>query len=132
MQAHRCVVDAAPIPRRLARHWCLALNAVVLTRDLPPRRCASYDLLVLVDTHSHLKGAVMTQRINYMEQSPELTKKFMEFSHQLSKGSIDQSIIDLVSIRASQINGCTFCIDMHVKEAKIHGERELRLYHLAG
>jgi len=73
----------------------------------------------------------MTQRINYMEQSPELTKKFMEFSHQLAKGSIDQSIIDLVSIRASQINGCTFCIDMHVKEAKIHGERELRLYHLA-
>ena len=73
----------------------------------------------------------MTQRINYMEQSPELTKKFMEFSHQLSKGSVDQSIIDLVSIRASQINGCTFCIDMHVKEAKIHGERELRLYHLA-
>jgi len=37
----------------------------------------------------------------------------------------------LVTIRASQINGCAFCLDMHVKEAKIHGERELRLYHLA-
>jgi AhpD family alkylhydroperoxidase len=74
----------------------------------------------------------MTQRIDYMQQSPELTKKFLDFSLQLAKGSIEQSILDLVSVRASQLNGCTFCIDMHVKEAKIHGERELRLHHLAG
>lgn len=74
----------------------------------------------------------MTQRLNYMEQSPELTKKFLAFSQQLTKGSIEQSIIDLVVLRASQLNGCTFCIDMHVKEAKIHGERELRVHHVAG
>jgi AhpD family alkylhydroperoxidase len=37
----------------------------------------------------------------------------------------------LVDIRASQMNGCAFCLDMHVKEAKLHGERELRLYHVA-
>jgi AhpD family alkylhydroperoxidase len=74
----------------------------------------------------------MTQRINYMQQSPELTKKFLDFSMQLAKGTIEQSIIDLVQLRASQMNGCTFCIDMHVKEAKIHGERELRLHHVAG
>lgn len=73
----------------------------------------------------------MTQRINYMQQSPELTKKFLDFSMQLAKGTIEQSIIDLVQLRASQMNGCTFCIDMHVKEAKIHGERELRLHHVA-
>jgi AhpD family alkylhydroperoxidase len=36
-----------------------------------------------------------------------------------------------VNIRTSQINGCAFCVDMHSKEAKIHGERELRLYHVA-
>lgn len=74
----------------------------------------------------------MTQRLNYMEQSPELTKKFLAFSQQLSNCAIEQSIIDLVVLRASQINGCTFCIDMHVKEAKIHGERELRVHHVAG
>lgn len=56
----------------------------------------------------------------------------MEFSHQIAQGSIEQSIVDLVDLRASQINGCTFYIDMHVKEAKIHGERELRLHHVAG
>jgi AhpD family alkylhydroperoxidase len=74
----------------------------------------------------------MTQRINYMEQSPELTKKFMEFSQLIAKGSIEQPIVDLVVLRASQMNGCTFCIDMHIKEATIHGERPLRLHHVAG
>jgi AhpD family alkylhydroperoxidase len=71
------------------------------------------------------------QRINYLQQSPALFKKFLEFSNALKEGSIEQSIRDLVSIRASQINGCAFCLDMHVKEARIHGERELRIHHLA-
>jgi AhpD family alkylhydroperoxidase len=73
----------------------------------------------------------MTQRINYAQVSPELFKSLMGFSMEVQKGSIEQSILDLVDIRASQINGCAFCLDMHSKEAKIHGERELRLYHLA-
>ncbi|MGO4380226.1 carboxymuconolactone decarboxylase family protein [Pseudoduganella sp. RAF53_2] len=73
----------------------------------------------------------MTQRLNYMQQSSQLFKKFLEFSNVLKEGAIEQSIRDLISIRASQINGCAFCLDMHVKEAKIHGERELRIHHLA-
>ena len=73
----------------------------------------------------------MTQRINYIKQSPELFEKFMAFSNTLKADSIEQSIRDLVSIRASQLNGCSFCLDMHVKEARIHGERELRIHHLA-
>jgi len=73
----------------------------------------------------------MTQRSNYMKQSPELFKKFVEFSNAVhGSSSIEQSTADLVAIRASQLNGCAFCVDMHVKEAKMHGERELRLYHL--
>jgi AhpD family alkylhydroperoxidase len=72
----------------------------------------------------------MTQRINYIQQSPELFKKFMDFSNQLKESVIEESIRDLVSIRASQINGCGFCVDMHVKEARMHGERELRIHHL--
>ena len=73
----------------------------------------------------------MTQRINYMEQSPELFNKFLEFSNLMSNSSIEEKTRDLVAIRASQINGCGFCLDMHVKQAKIHGERELRLHHVA-
>ncbi len=73
----------------------------------------------------------MTQRIDYQKQSPELFKKFVEFSLALKHSAIEESIRDLVEIRASQINGCAFCLDMHVKEATIHGERPLRLHHVA-
>jgi AhpD family alkylhydroperoxidase len=70
-------------------------------------------------------------RVNYAEQSPELLKKFTEVLAATRTSSIEESIRDLVNIRASQLNGCAFCLDMHVKQAKMHGERELRLYHLA-
>ncbi|MGV1759572.1 carboxymuconolactone decarboxylase family protein [Rhizobium sp. P44RR-XXIV] len=73
----------------------------------------------------------MTQRLNYAQQSPELFRKLSELSMALKDSAIEQKIHDLVQIRASQINGCAFCLDMHVKEAKIHGESELRLYHIA-
>ncbi|MBD9639089.1 carboxymuconolactone decarboxylase family protein [Ensifer sp. ENS07] len=73
----------------------------------------------------------MTQRLNYAQQSPEFFKKISDFSLSLKDSVIEQTIRDLVNLRASQINGCAFCVDMHVKEAKIHGESELRLYHVA-
>lgn len=72
----------------------------------------------------------MSQRIHYMQQSPELFKKFVELDMLIKSGAIEEKILDLVSIRASQLNGCGFCVDMHVKQAKMHGESELRLYHL--
>jgi AhpD family alkylhydroperoxidase len=70
-------------------------------------------------------------RVNWAEQSPELVRKFTEVPLSLRASSIEESIVDLANIRASQLNGCSFCLDMHVKQAKMHGERELRLYHLA-
>ncbi|GLK83100.1 carboxymuconolactone decarboxylase family protein [Ancylobacter defluvii] len=73
----------------------------------------------------------MSQRINYPQQSPELFRKFMDFSAALKDSLIEEKIRDLVQIRASQLNGCAFCLDMHVKQAKIAGETELRLYHVA-
>ena len=72
----------------------------------------------------------MTQRLNYPQQAPELFKKFAQFSTLLADSSLGKTLHDLGQIRASQLNGCGFCLDMHSKEAKIHGERELRLYHL--
>src|ERR1041384_7088216 len=73
----------------------------------------------------------MKERLNYLKQSPKLGQKFLEFSQALLGESLPVGLLDLVNIRASQINGCAFCLDMHVKEAKIHGERELRLYHVS-
>ena len=73
----------------------------------------------------------MTRRLNIAEHSPELLKKFNDFNTAAHDSAIEAPIQHLVRIRASQINGCAFCVDMHVKQAKIHGERELRLHHVA-
>jgi AhpD family alkylhydroperoxidase len=69
-------------------------------------------------------------RVDFKSQSPEAVGKLIEIGLGLRKSPLGQTILDLVTMRASQINGCALCLDMHVKEAKIHGERELRVYHL--
>lgn len=73
----------------------------------------------------------MTQRLNYFQASAELSKKYMDFSAAMKKVPVIEAFGDLIDIRASQINGCGFCLDMHVKQAKLRGERELRLHHIA-
>jgi len=73
----------------------------------------------------------MSNRVNAMQQSPELFKKFVAISLATKDASIEQGICDLVSIRTAQMNGCAFCLDMHVKQATMHGERTLRLHHIA-
>jgi AhpD family alkylhydroperoxidase len=85
-------------------------------------------------TSEHAKthrAKVPAPRVNYAAQTPELFKKLLDLTTSIRKSSIEESIISLVEIRTSQLNGCSFCLDMHVKQAKIHGERELRLYHIA-
>ena len=73
----------------------------------------------------------MTQRLNYVAHSSALYKKLNDLSMAILKEtSLDATWIHLLEIRASQLNGCAFCVDMHVKQAKLHGERELRIYHL--
>jgi AhpD family alkylhydroperoxidase len=74
----------------------------------------------------------MAVRQNYMQTSQTLFKKFADFSAAI-KGSntVDAAILNLVDIRASQLNNCAFCLDMHVKEAKLRGERDLRVHHVA-
>ncbi|MDW3206451.1 MAG: carboxymuconolactone decarboxylase family protein [Alphaproteobacteria bacterium] len=73
----------------------------------------------------------MTERLDYIQHSPDLFQKVMELSDTSRSTDLDPKLRHLVDIRASQLNGCAFCVDMHVKEAKIDGESELRLYHVA-
>jgi AhpD family alkylhydroperoxidase len=72
----------------------------------------------------------MNNRFNYAAHASELNKKMFDLTVTSKKTTLDYGLHHLVHILASQINGCAFCVDMHTKEAKIHGERELRLYHL--
>lgn len=73
----------------------------------------------------------MTQRFNYSKLSPGMVKAMMAFGNAIKNGAIEESVLMLVDMRASQMNGCAFCIDMHAKEAIIHGERPLRLFHIS-
>lgn len=69
-------------------------------------------------------------RMNTAEAAPEVYKAFMAAEVAIRKGPLDATVRELVKIRASQMNGCLFCIDMHTSEARKHGETEQRIYNL--
>ena len=59
----------------------------------------------------------MTSHIDVQKQSPALLKKFVKFSTACKQCTLEESLVDLVAIRASQINACAFCVDMRGKGA---------------
>jgi AhpD family alkylhydroperoxidase len=69
-------------------------------------------------------------RIEYGKVVPEVYRAMMALEHQVQSSGLEDSLLDLVKLRASQINGCAFCIDMHAKDARARGETEQRLYEL--
>ncbi|MBM1173472.1 carboxymuconolactone decarboxylase family protein [Microvirga arabica] len=70
----------------------------------------------------------MTPRLNPMTTAPKLMQAMLELEHKVSGSGLEKSLMGLVKVRASQINGCAFCINMHAKEARAHGESEERIY----
>lgn len=72
----------------------------------------------------------MSPRLDHFETVPGLMKELFDLSIASRKSSIDHTIKNLIEIRASQINGCAFCLDIHVKQGKIAGEKEIRMFHV--
>ncbi|SFD17632.1 alkylhydroperoxidase AhpD family core domain-containing protein [Chitinophaga sp. CF118] len=72
----------------------------------------------------------MSTRIKINEVAPDGYKALFPLESFLSKSELSSTHKDLIKIRASQINGCAFCIDMHTKEARKAGEKEQRIYAL--
>ena len=70
----------------------------------------------------------MEPRLDFYKASPEASKAMIAFSAATEKLGIEHSLLELVKLRASQINGCAFCIDMHSADARKAGETERRLY----
>ncbi len=70
----------------------------------------------------------MEQRINYLEVASEAINIMMEMEKYTKSTEIDRKLRELIKIRASQINGCAFCLNMHTSEARKMGETEQRLY----
>jgi len=73
----------------------------------------------------------MHPRLNdHSKLAPEAMKAMMALEASIAKSGLEESLRHLVKLRASQINGCAFCIHMHTTEARKHGDSEMRLYML--
>ena len=72
----------------------------------------------------------MKPRMNFFKAAPDTIKALVAVEDQIKASGLEQSLIELVKTRASQINGCAYCIDMHTIDARADGETEQRIYAL--
>lgn len=73
----------------------------------------------------------MQPRLEFAKVAPEVFKAMSALEACVSRSGLESSLLELVKTRASQINGCAFCLDRHTKDARAHGETEQRLYTLS-
>jgi AhpD family alkylhydroperoxidase len=73
----------------------------------------------------------MNPRLDYAAISPEGVDALRALDRNLRRSELSRSLLELVKIRVSQLNGCAYCIDMHTKVARAQGETEQRIYALS-
>ena len=72
----------------------------------------------------------LTQRVDFAKIPPGAMQAMRGIEQYVRKSGLEASLLELIRLRASQINGCAYCIDMHTKDARAAGESEQRLYGL--
>ena len=70
----------------------------------------------------------MEPRLNYYKVAPDAVKPLLDMEAYIKDSGLEHALIELVKTRASQINGCAYCLHMHTKDARAAGESEQRLY----
>jgi AhpD family alkylhydroperoxidase len=73
----------------------------------------------------------MNERLNYAAASPAVAKAMSALEGTVRESGLERSLLELVKMRASMINGCAYCLDMHSKDAIAEGESQQRLYALS-
>lgn len=73
----------------------------------------------------------MKERLNYATAFPEGLSAVLNLERTIRSSGLEPSLLELVKIRASQLNGCAYCLDMHTKDARARGETEQRIYTLS-
>lgn len=73
----------------------------------------------------------MEPRFNYAKSSPGAVKAMLDMERYLHGCGLEEPLLHMIKLRASQINGCAYCLDMHSKDARRAGETEQRLYLLS-
>ncbi|CAI8994675.1 Alkylhydroperoxidase AhpD family core domain containing protein [Brevibacillus sp. IT-7CA2] len=74
---------------------------------------------------------MMQARFNHRAANPEAYQTMLKLESFVNESGLDKKLIELIKIRASQINGCAFCMDMHTQDARKLGETEQRIYLLS-
>ena len=73
----------------------------------------------------------MTPRLEYHLAAPEALRAMLGLEGHVRECGLEHPLLELVKIRASQLNGCAYCLDMHTKDARAGGETEQRIYLLS-
>ena len=74
---------------------------------------------------------VTKARLDYTKASPEGVQAMLRLEHAIRSSGLEPKMLELIKTRASQLNGCAYCLDMHTKDARALGETEQRLYALS-
>lgn len=70
----------------------------------------------------------MKQRLQFFGAAPEIMKAVSALNKAVDECGLEKGLLHLIKLRASQINGCSYCVEMHSREARRDGESEQRLY----
>ena len=70
----------------------------------------------------------MKSRIDWMKAAPQVAQALFGLQKAVNESGLEHPLLELVKMRASQLNGCAYCLDMHFKDARAAGETEQRLY----
>jgi AhpD family alkylhydroperoxidase len=74
------------------------------------------------------RRAGMQQRFDYKRSAPDVYAAMAQLQAAVNESGLEPALLELIKLRASQINGCAYCIDMHFKDARAAGETDQRLY----
>ena len=73
----------------------------------------------------------MQPRLDFYKASPDAAKAMLALEASVNKLGLEPALLELVKLRASQVNGCAYCVDLHSSDARKHGESERRLHAVA-
>src|SRR5262249_25192636 len=112
-------------PDRKVDQW------IFLRVALPASHFGSYSPRVVDRFHTETEGIEedrMDTRLHYAKTAPGTFQAMDALEDHLAACGLDEALLNLIKLRASQINGCAYCIDMHWKDLRAAGETEQRLY----
>jgi AhpD family alkylhydroperoxidase len=105
-----------------------ALPAAIAQKKSRPRVTHRRSISSCLRASPVTKEMIMTPRLNPFAAAPAPMRSWLDFGQNILQSGLEDSLMELVKIRASQINGCAFCLHMHTRDARARGETEERLY----